>query len=239
MCFYFIKSYNFFNLGKNDRCAVWGCDNDRRYSDRYVIKPHILKWDQSLQMHFFSPKNENEVKTWAKLVNRVCVDSSGKEKIFQMSKYTRICSNHFEYGRLAEAAPNPTFFLEGYDDDAKVGVKRKAPTSRKEPPARKKILRKEPALKTKKSQPEKEQLREIPSDPEHLPLSPFSSSRVEETTCSTFADVFLLSSETGNVDFDISETQKSKIAEEPLSISTTPVHEPTTIASNPSSSNEH
>ena len=49
-------------MGKNDRCAVWGCDNDRRNSDRYVIKSHISKWDQSLQMRFLSPKNENKVK---------------------------------------------------------------------------------------------------------------------------------------------------------------------------------
>ena len=115
-----------------------------------------------------------------------------------MSKYTKICSNHFQYGRPVEAAPNSTLFLKSYDDDAKVGVKRKVPTSRKEPPTRKKLLRKEPALENKKLQPEKEQLQEIPSDPEHLPLSPFSSSRVEEPTCSTFADVSLLSSEIGN-----------------------------------------
>ena len=86
-------------------------------------------------MRFFSPKNENEVKTWTKLVNSVFVDSSGKKKTFQVSKYTKICSNHFEYDRLVEVAPNPTPFLKGYDDDAKVGVKRKAPISRKEPPA--------------------------------------------------------------------------------------------------------
>ena len=47
-----------------------------------------------------------------------------------MSKYT------IEYGRPVEAAPHPILFLKGYDDDAKVGVKRKALTSRKEPPAR-------------------------------------------------------------------------------------------------------
>ena len=109
-----------------------------------------------MQMRFFSPKNENEVKTWTKLVNRVFVDSSGKKKTFQVSKYTKIFSNHFEYGRPIEVAPSPTLFPKGYDDDAKVGVKRKAPTSRIEPPARNKILRKEPALETKKSQPEKE-----------------------------------------------------------------------------------
>ena len=145
-----------------------------------------------------------------------------------MSKYTKICSNHFEYDRPVEADPNSTLFPNGYGDDAKVSVKRKDPTSRKEPPARKKILRKEPAIETKKLQPEKEQLQEIPSDPEHVPPFLFSSSRVEKPTFSTFADVSLLSSETGNVDFDVSKTRKSKIAEKPLSISTTPLdHEPT------------
>ena len=83
-------------------------------------------------------------------------------KTFQVGKYTKVCSNNFEYGRPVEAAPNPTLFLKGYDDDANVGVKKKAPTSRKEPPARKKIVRQEPALETKKSQPEKKQQQEIP-----------------------------------------------------------------------------
>ena len=45
-----------------------------------------------------------------------------------MSKYTQIYSNHFEYGRLVEGAPNPSLFLEGYNDDVKVGIKKKAPT---------------------------------------------------------------------------------------------------------------
>ena len=85
-------------------------------------------------------------------------------------------------------------------------AKGKATTSRKDPPARKKILRKEQALEGKISQLEDEQLREIPSDPENHPLSPFSSSRVEESTCP---------------------------------ISATPLHEPTRITSNPSTSNEH
>ena len=61
-------------MGISDRCAVWGCDNDCQYLDFYVIKPHIPKWDQSLQLWFFSPKNENEVKTWTKLVDRVFVE---------------------------------------------------------------------------------------------------------------------------------------------------------------------
>ena len=66
-----------------------------------------------------------------------------------MSKHTKICSNHFEYGRPVEAAPNPTRLLKSYDDNAKAGVERKAATSRKGPPATKKMLRKEPALEIK------------------------------------------------------------------------------------------
>ena len=98
------------------KCAVWGCDNDRRHSDCYVIKPHISKWDQPLQMRFFSRKNENEVKIWTKLVNIIFVDSSGKKKTFQVRKYNKILSNHFEY---VEVTPNPILFLKGYDDNAK------------------------------------------------------------------------------------------------------------------------
>ena len=91
-------------MGISDRCAVWGCDNGCQYSDCYVINPHVPKWDQSLQLWFFSPKNENEVKTWTKLVNRVFVESSAKKKTLRVSKHTKICSNHFEYGRPVEAA---------------------------------------------------------------------------------------------------------------------------------------
>ena len=49
---------------------------------------------------------------------------------------------------------------------------------------------------------------------------------MEGQPCSTLTDVSLLSSEIGNVDFDIQETQESKLAEEPLSISTTLLHKP-------------
>ena len=33
-----------------------------------------------------------------------------KMKTFQVGKYTKVCSNNFEYGRPVEAAPNPTLF---------------------------------------------------------------------------------------------------------------------------------
>ena len=91
------------------------------------------------------------MKTRTKLVNRVFVDSSGKKN--KVSKYTKICSNHFEYGRPIEATPNPTLFRKGYNDGAKFGVKRKSPNFME---AQKKMLKRKTALQTKKSQPEKE-----------------------------------------------------------------------------------
>ena len=27
-------------MGKKDRCAVFGCNNDRRFLDKYVVKDH-------------------------------------------------------------------------------------------------------------------------------------------------------------------------------------------------------
>ena len=41
------------------------------------------------------------------------------------------------------------------------------------------------------------------------------------------------------MNFDVSETQESRVAEEPLSVSATPLRKSTTIASKPSGSNEH
>ena len=47
-----------------------------------VMKPHISRWDQSFQMRFFSPQDENKVETWTKLLNRVVEYSSEKQKTF-------------------------------------------------------------------------------------------------------------------------------------------------------------
>ena len=35
----------FILMGKSDHCAVWGCDNDRRYPEKYVVKDHIAEFD--------------------------------------------------------------------------------------------------------------------------------------------------------------------------------------------------
>ena len=93
------------------------------------------------------------LKTWTKLVNIVFVDSSEKKENIPIQQIHQDLFKPFlKYGRTVEAAPNPTLFLKGYDDDAEVVAKRTAPTSRKEPPDGKKILRKEPPLESKKPQ---------------------------------------------------------------------------------------
>ena len=56
-----------------------------------------------------------------------------------MDKFTKICLDHLEYGRKVQAAPKPTLFFKDNEDDIKAGVKRKTTTSRKKPPATKKI----------------------------------------------------------------------------------------------------
>ena len=40
-------------MGVNDRCAVGKCNNAPKYPEKFVIKPHILAFDTSLQLRFW------------------------------------------------------------------------------------------------------------------------------------------------------------------------------------------
>ena len=114
-------------MGKSDHCAVFNCSNDRRYPDKYVIKEHITKWDGSNKMKFFSAKNENEMKIWSQKIYREVIDKDGKKRDSTVTKYTKVCSNHFEYGRPTQVSPHPTLYMRGYDEQIK---KRKDPKIR-------------------------------------------------------------------------------------------------------------
>ena len=46
------------NMPGVDLCAVWGCDNDQRYSEKQKILPHVGI------LRFYSPKNNNNVLSW-------------------------------------------------------------------------------------------------------------------------------------------------------------------------------
>ena len=141
-----------------------------------------------------------------------------------MSKYT-----NFEYGVPVEAAaPNLTLFLNDYDNNVKVGVKRKAPTSRKELLAREKISRtsiRDQKITTRERKAAKHTIRSRASSTFSISIK--QSGRIN---LFNFADVSLLSSEIAYMDFVIRETHERKIVGEPL-------YEPTTT-NNHSRSNE-
>ena len=101
-------------MGKSDHCAVWGCDNDRRYPEKYVVKEHIAKFDGSLSMRFWSSKPQH-FNTWSKMINREVVGEGSKKRLFRVTKYTKVCSNHFVFGRPTDDYPHPMLFLRGYD----------------------------------------------------------------------------------------------------------------------------
>lgn len=85
-------------MGKGDHCAVFGCRNDRRYPERWVVKPHIhcMKWHKPNQKHF---------KLWEQLINR---------NNFRVTENTKVCSNHFVFGKPLGDHSHPELWLNGY-----------------------------------------------------------------------------------------------------------------------------
>ena len=64
---YILKFSDIYNIGimpGGDHCAVWGCDNDRRYPEKQKVLPHVGI------LRFYSPKNKKDVLSWARAINR-------------------------------------------------------------------------------------------------------------------------------------------------------------------------
>ena len=118
-------------MGVNDRCAVGQCNNARKYPEKFVIKPHILAFDTSLQLRFWKCTDPKLYPKWTFACNR---------NNFKFGKYNVVCSNHFEYGRPTDVSPVPTLYLKGYDDESSLAVKRKSPAKRSVPLKKSKIL---------------------------------------------------------------------------------------------------
>ena len=128
------KNDNPDKMAKGDHCSVYGCDNDRRYPERYrrqflwsflffyipvhrepftvrqerinnlvvlyfrcVTKPHVFK----LQWHSKDPKY---FKLWERLIGR---------KNFKVTKNTKVCSNHFVFGKPLGEHLHPELWLRG------------------------------------------------------------------------------------------------------------------------------
>ena len=87
-----------------DHCAVWGCDNDRRYPEKQKIFPHVGI------LRFYSPMNKKDVLSWARAINH---------DQFKVTTSTKVCSNHFVQGYRTPQCPTPTLYMKGYDCDRK------------------------------------------------------------------------------------------------------------------------
>ena len=57
-------------MGVNDRCAVGQCNNARKYPEKFVIKPHILAFDTSLQLRFWKCTDPKLYPKWTFACNR-------------------------------------------------------------------------------------------------------------------------------------------------------------------------
>ena len=106
-----------------DHCAVWGCDNDRRYPEKQKILPHVGI------LRFHSPKSKKDVLSWARAINR---------DQFKVTKSTKVCSNHFVQGYQTPECPTPTLYMRGYDSSkTKRPAPKVRPTENKEKKSRK------------------------------------------------------------------------------------------------------
>nr|XP_047127822.1 uncharacterized protein LOC124808658 [Hydra vulgaris] len=83
-------------MGKGDHCAIFGCNNDRRYKEKEIVGP-LTK----------------------------------KRKLYAVNKNTKVCANHFEYGKPTELSPHPKLYLKGYEISPQ--NKRKLPMPRYTP----------------------------------------------------------------------------------------------------------
>ena len=104
---YILKFSDIYNIGimpGGDHCAVWGCDNDRRYPEKQKVLPHVGI------LRFYSPKNKKDVLSWARAINR---------DQFKVTTSTKVCSNHFVQGYRTSQCPTLTLYMKGYDCDSK------------------------------------------------------------------------------------------------------------------------
>ena len=117
-------------MGKKDRCSVFGCNNDCRFPDKYVVKDHTIFFGGKPQVRFWSCKDPRQFSTWTSLLSTWTRLLSRKR--FKVNKNTKVCSNHFQFGKPVDSHPHPTYtlFLKGYDRETEITRKRKAPMER-------------------------------------------------------------------------------------------------------------
>ena len=96
-------------MPRGDHCAVWGCDNDRRYPEKQIVLPHVGV------LRFYSPLTKQDLASWGKAIMR--------DK-FKVTFSTKVCSNHFSAGYRHSECRTPTLYMKGYE------IKEQKPTRR-------------------------------------------------------------------------------------------------------------
>lgn len=86
-------------MGGGDHCAVYGCDNDRRYPEKQIKLEHVGV------LRFHSPRNKKEMSAWERSIRR---------SNFKVKLTTKVCSNHFVAGYKSDSCWKPTLFMKGY-----------------------------------------------------------------------------------------------------------------------------
>lgn len=105
-------------MGKKDKCAVSGCNNTRG-SKVNIILPHISRFDGSNELKFWTCRDPSNFSKWTHLLNYTNYNVNGN---------TKICSNHFKFGRPTAIDPHPSLYLKGYNTET--ATKRKSPLKR-------------------------------------------------------------------------------------------------------------
>ena len=117
-------------MGKHDRCCIGGCNNDKRYPNKFVIRSHVT----DLKFHI-TPSDTVKRQIWEKQIGK------GREG-FNIGASMHVCSNHFQDAKPTSANPYPTLFLTESDVKKKSPVKRKG-RKKAEPTPSNKLMKEE------------------------------------------------------------------------------------------------
>ena len=87
-------------MGKDDRCVMGSCNNDKRYPERFIKHSNV---SGALIMQKLPVDND---------LRSVWIHNIRKGRMeFTVPKNCFVCSNHFVDGKPTKENPSPTLFL--------------------------------------------------------------------------------------------------------------------------------
>ena len=86
----------------------------------YPILLSCFRWIKKDNVGFlrFHQRREKKFKLFSSLIKRKVIDSKGNWTEFEVTKNTRICSNHFQDGRPIDENPHPSLLMKRYDENS-------------------------------------------------------------------------------------------------------------------------